>query len=76
MANEPNTLTIGGEVLYPQTLAADQLGCTVRTLENWRNRRIGPAWTKIGHRVFYRQAALEQWIRDQERSPVAGERAA
>jgi len=75
MANQTAPLNIGGEVLYPQTLAADQLGCTVRTLENWRNRRIGPAWTKIGHRVFYREAALSSWIVSQEQRPVAGDAA-
>jgi len=75
MSNQPETLTIGGQVLYPQSLAAEKLGCTVRTLENWRNRRIGPAWTKLGHRVYYRESALEQWIVEQERQPVAGQAA-
>jgi len=64
--------TIGGETLYPQAAVADQLGCTIRTLENWRNRRVGPAWTKIGHRVYYREASIVQWIKAQERQPVAG----
>lgn len=73
MTNKPTPLTIGGETLYPQSIVADQLGCTVRTLENWRNRRTGPAWTKIGHRVMYRESSLENWIRQQEQRPVAGE---
>lgn len=75
MSTQPAPLTIGGETLYPQTVAAEKLGCTVRTLENWRNRRIGPAWTKLGHRVYYREKALESWIKSQEQRPVNGEAA-
>lgn len=66
---------IGDETLIPQAAVAQLLGCTVRTLENWRQRRIGPAWTKLGHRVVYRERALMQWIRDQEQKPVADEAA-
>lgn len=75
MKPQNEAIQIGGETLFPQSMVADQLGCTVRTLENWRARRVGPAWTRIGHRVMYRQSSLEQWIRDQEQRPVAGEAA-
>lgn len=68
-------LTIGGETLFPQSLVAEQLDCSIRTLEIWRQRRIGPPWTKIGHRVCYRKESLEEWIRNQERQPVAEEAA-
>ena len=73
MANKQTNIVIGDQVLFPQTAAAEKLGNTVRTLENWRARRIGPAWCKIGHRIYYREAALESWIQAQEQRPVAGE---
>jgi phage terminase Nu1 subunit (DNA packaging protein) len=72
MTSKATPLTIGGETLFPQAQVADMLGCTVRTLEQWRQSRVGPAWTKVGHRVYYREKALESWIRAQERHPVAG----
>jgi len=75
--NSPNldAIRIGGETLLPQQQAADTLGKTVRTLENWRARRIGPAWTRIGGRIYYREAALLDWIKSQEQRPVNGEAA-
>lgn len=66
-------IRIGGETLLPQQQAAATLDRTVRTLENWRARRIGPAWTRIGGRIYYREAALVHWIKSQEQRPVAGE---
>ena len=75
MSNKATPLTIGGETLFPQAQVADMLGCTVRTLETWRQSRTGPAWTKVGHRVYYREKSLESWIRKQEQRPVAGEAA-
>lgn len=66
-----NSIQIGNETLLTQQAVADRLGYTVRTLEHWRLRRVGPAWCKIGARVMYRESSLEQWIRDQERQPVA-----
>ncbi len=68
-------VTIGDETLIPQAAVAQLLGCTVRTLENWRQRRTGPAWTRLGHRVLYREQALMQWIRSKEQRPVADEAA-
>lgn len=71
MKANSSTIKIGGEVLYPQKNAAAALGITVRTLENWRAQRTGPAWVKLGHRIYYRHAALGDWIRSNESNPVA-----
>lgn len=33
--------------------AAGHLGISVRTLQDWRQRRTGPAYSKVGRRVVY-----------------------
>jgi len=45
-----------------------------KTLANWRTFNRGPAYVKIGGRVFYKQSALDKWIDD--RTIVPGEQAA
>jgi hypothetical protein len=55
---------------YPEDDAAKELRQTTRTLRLWRQQGIGPAWVKIGRRVFYAEAALLAWIRSLERQPV------
>lgn len=41
--------------------AAERLGVTVGTLANWRSAGIGPAYLKIGSRVMYPLAQIEQF---------------
>lgn len=36
---------------------------TVRTLANWRSQGISPPFTKIGGRILYDLAELEEWER-------------
>ena len=47
--------------------AADFLGVSPRTLEGLRVRGGGPPFAKVGGRVVYRKARLEQWLLAQER---------
>ncbi|NCC23239.1 MAG: DNA-binding protein [Alphaproteobacteria bacterium] len=49
---------------------AQELNISVRTLARWRAERIGPAYTKIGARVYYRRAAITEWVRKHETAPV------
>ena len=37
-------------------------GVSVRTIQRERALRAGPAFIKIGRRVFYRPAAIEAWV--------------
>jgi hypothetical protein len=53
-----------------QAEAAEELACTVRTLARWRAERIGPPYTKVGARVYYRRAAVAEWVRKHETAPV------
>lgn len=45
---------------------AGLLGKTQRALRDMRTARIGPPWIKVGRAVFYRQAALDQWLEAQQ----------
>lgn len=47
----------------PTAEAALFLGVTPKTLRNWRNRRIGPAWSRPGLRaVVYRVGDLTAFM--------------
>lgn len=58
-----------------QQETADELGVDVRTLARWRAEGKGPAYSRIGHRVFYRATALLDYAKANEVYPVR-ERAA
>jgi predicted DNA-binding transcriptional regulator AlpA len=42
--------------------AAEYLSESTRTLQNWRQRRQGPPWIKIGYQVRYDVNDLDAWI--------------
>ena len=44
------------------------LSLTTDTLSRWEARRKGPPCTRIGRKVFYRRAAVQDWIRAQEQA--------
>ena len=44
--------------LSESEFAAD-LGKSKRTVQRWREQRIGPNWTEIGNSIFYRNEPLE-----------------
>ena len=45
--------------------AAEALRTPVSTLRYWRHMNKGPRAARIGGRIMYRQADLEQWLNDQ-----------
>lgn len=47
-----------------QAEAAQYLGFSVRTLENWRWIKRGPRYYKFEGAVRYRTSDLDQWISD------------
>lgn len=52
-------------------------GVSLRTVQRERAQRMGPPFIKLGRNVFYRPAAIEQWLIDQEQAqPRAKVRAA
>jgi len=48
--------------LLSQREAATLLGLSPRTLERFRCTGFGPAFSKLGRRVLYRQSDLDEWI--------------
>lgn len=48
--------------------AAARLKVPVSTMNFWRLKGIGPAWSKIGKRVFYQEADLLSWIESRRRN--------
>ena len=47
---------------------ARALDLTTDTLSRWEARRQGPPCTRIGRKIFYRRAAIQEWIRAQEQA--------
>jgi hypothetical protein len=63
--------------LIPEADYAAARGVSLRTAQRERAQRIGPPFIKLGRNVYYRPAAIEQWLIDQEQSqPRAKRRAA
>lgn len=67
---EEQMTTIVNEMVT-NDVAAGMLGIQPVTLVGWRNERRGPAYLKIGRKVFYRQADIAAWINAQRREPEA-----
>ena len=59
--------------LIPEAEFAALRGVSVRTVQRERAQRIGPPFIKLGRKIFYRPAAIEAWLLDQEQvQPRAG----
>ena len=42
--------------------AAEYLGVSRRTVEDWRRRGVGPRYAKVGRAVRYRVEDLDAWL--------------
>ncbi len=63
IATAPNP-HLAERVLRPED-AADMLGCTVRTLSDWRLDGRGPKFVRVSSRmVRYRMIDLQRWLED------------
>ena len=60
------------ELLSPTELA-EALGISVRTIYNWRVRKVGPPGLKVGRHVRYRKADVESWLAAQAAKEQAAE---
>ena len=56
------------DLMKPQELS-EILEVKPITLEVWRSHGKGPAWVKLGRKVFYDRHVVEEWIRQQTRDP-------
>jgi len=50
------------DAMLNTTQAAAVLGLRPQTLHEWRMRRVGPSYSKLGRAVRYRYADLLEWI--------------
>jgi hypothetical protein len=41
-------------------------GVTLRTIQRERAQRIGPPFIKLGRNIYYRPAAIDEWLIAQE----------
>jgi hypothetical protein len=58
-----------GDYLSEEKFAAE-LGVSIRTLRNWRQRRSGPPFVTIGKKIVYGKTSGLAWLQSQERQPV------
>lgn len=56
--------------------AAKKYGKTVRTMQLWRQQRVGPPYVKLGNTVMYPDPEGDKWLRDQVQQPVRSRRSA
>ena len=47
---------------YDTAAAAERIGVVKQTLCNWRQKRRGPAYHKIGSKVFYSEEDLDKFV--------------
>ena len=55
----------------PRKELAGIIGISADTLKRWETRRIGPPCIRIGRKVLYRRASVQDWISAQEQTRSA-----
>lgn len=50
---------------------AKRLNLSVHTLENWRSAGKGPPFYKIGARVVYDDAEVDEWLASRRRTSTS-----
>lgn len=60
--------TVSDNQLRTTDEAAARLRANPRTMERWRMDGVGPAFVKVGARVYYRDRDLDEWVESQVRS--------
>lgn len=57
--------------LIPNAEAAKILGVIVQTLANWRLQQRGPAYIRLGRKIYYRVEDLQDYILSKRVDPNA-----
>ena len=70
--DKPRTLLVGWISRLDLAL---QLGLSVDTLRRWEAQRTGPACVRAGRKVYYRRAAVEEWLEELEQAAPRRRRA-
>lgn len=72
IASNPSPLVVNGVFLdeyMTQEQLANEIGCSVRTLQRLQAKRTGPARIKVGRKVMYKKETVTRWLDDQEERP-------
>ena len=69
--DKPRTLLVGWISRLDLAL---ELGLSVDTLRRWDAQRMGPT-VRAGRKVYYRRAAVEEWLEEQEQNAPRRRRA-
>ena len=56
--------------LIPEDQFCDEYEQSKATVKTWRARRRGPAWIKIGRKIFYARADIDRWLASLRRDPA------
>jgi hypothetical protein len=48
---------------FDSKAAADHIGVASQTMNNWRYRRQGPVYHKVGDKIFYYENDLDDFIK-------------
>jgi predicted DNA-binding transcriptional regulator AlpA len=59
---EPIT-TFDDDPIVTQTEFAESIAHSPRTVQRWRTTGEGPAFVKLGKRIFYQRSAIHEWLR-------------
>ena len=51
----------------PEVEFCAMYGISPRTAHRWRKEGLGPAFTPLGKRIFYRKSAVSEWATERER---------
>lgn len=71
MDNDAPTIAHNAEALLTDKQLAERLGIHPFTPANWRARREGPPFIRLGRLVRYSPAAVEEWLRSRTQAPAA-----
>jgi len=52
--------------LISETDYAEMRGVSVRTIQRERALRVGPPFIRLGRSIYYRPAAIDEWLLAQE----------
>ena len=60
------------EFLFTEEQAAERLNVSRRTLQGWRQRGVGPEYTKLGELVRYKPSKLQAYTDQNARMSTCG----
>lgn len=60
--SEPKPIDLSHDKLLDSAAAAEALGISKYTINNWRARGTGPRYVRLGDRVLYPMKSLNEFV--------------